>query len=132
MRVRAAGGEGGAVRAGLRPAMVATEAVGLVGRVAGLQVGEGGQHGWDSGGGDVDRRAGRGVHVIPGVMSVRGLVGGQGQALIHFNVLLGIWKNMRMVLETGVVDDVHVQKTLPASREELSSLNKNLLEIPVL
>ncbi len=94
-RVRAAGGERGAVCAGLGPAMVPAEAVRLVGRVAGLQVRQGGQHGWDSGGGDVDRRAGRGVDVIPGVMRIRGLVGGQGQTLIHFHnfcVLLGVQK----------------------------------------
>lgn len=75
--------------------MVPAEAVRLVGRVAGLQVG---QHGWDSGGGDVDRRAGRGVDVIPGVMRVRGLVGGQGQTLIHFHnfyVLLEVQKIWR-------------------------------------
>lgn len=94
-RVRAAGRERGAVIAGLRPAMVPADAVRLVGRVAGLQVGQGGQHGRDSGGGDVDRRAGRGVDVIPGVMRIMGLVGGQGQALIHFqnfSVLFGVWK----------------------------------------
>lgn len=85
MRVRAAGREAGAVRAGLGPAVVPAEAVGLVGRLAGLQVGQGGQHGWDSGGGDVDRGAGRGVDVIPSVVRVGGLVGGQGQALIHLH-----------------------------------------------
>lgn len=99
-RVRAAGREGGAVRAGLGPAVVPAEAVRLVGRVAGLQVGQGGQHGGDSGGGDVHRRAGRGVDVIPGVMRVRGLVGGQGQTLIHLHnvyVLFGEWKVWGMV-----------------------------------
>lgn len=92
-RVRAAGREGRAVRAGLGPAVVPTEAVGLVGRVAGLQVGQGGQHARDSGGRDVDRRAGRWMDVTPGVMSVRGLVGRQGQTLIHFHnfyVLSGV------------------------------------------
>lgn len=96
VRVRAAGRERGAVRGGLRPAVVPAEAVvRLVGRVARLQVGQGGQHGRDPGGGDVDRGAGRGVDVIPGVVRVRGLVGGQGQALIHLHrvyVLSGIWK----------------------------------------
>lgn len=85
-RVRAAGREGGDVIArGLGPAVVPAEAVRLVGRVAGLQVGQGGQHGRNSGGGDVDRRTGRRVDVIPGVMRVRGLVGRQRQALVHFH-----------------------------------------------
>lgn len=82
-RVRAAGGEGGAVRGALSPAVVPGQAVGLVGRLAGLQVGQGGQHGRDPGGGDVHRGAGRGVDVVPSVVGVRGLVGGQGQALVH-------------------------------------------------
>lgn len=86
--VGAAGCEGRAVGAGLGPAVVPAEAVGLMGRVAGLQVGQGGKHARDSGGGHVDRRAGRGVHVIPGVVCVRGLVGGQGQALIHVTDLV--------------------------------------------
>ena len=81
--VRAAGGEGRAIRGALGPAVMSAEAVGLMGGVAGLQIGQSGQHGWNSGGGNIDRRAGRGVDVIPGVMRVRGLVGGQGQALIH-------------------------------------------------
>lgn len=84
-RVRATGREGGTVRSSLGPAVVPTKAMGLVGRLASLQVGQGGQHGWDSGGRDVDRRAGRGMDVVPGVMRVRRLVGGQGQALIHFH-----------------------------------------------
>lgn len=93
-RVRAAGREGGAIIAGLGPAVVSAEAVRLVGRLAGLQVGQGGQHGWNSCGGDVDRRTGRRVDVIPGVMRVRGLVGRQRQALVHFHnldVLFGDW-----------------------------------------
>lgn len=77
-RVRAAGGEGRAVRGALGPAVGPpvgpAEPVGLVGGVAGLQVG---QHGRDSGGRDVDRRAGRGVEVVPGVIV------GLGQTLIH-------------------------------------------------
>lgn len=66
--VRALGRKGRAISSGLRPAMVPAEAVRLEGRVACLQVGQSGQHGWDSGGRDVDRRAGRGVDVIPGVI----------------------------------------------------------------
>lgn len=83
--VRAAGSEGAAVGAALGPAVVPAEAVGLMGRVAGLQVGQSGQHRRDSGRGHVDRRAGRGMDVIPGVVCVRRLVGGQRQALIHSN-----------------------------------------------
>lgn len=80
----AAGREGRAVCAGLGPAVMTTETVRLMGRVAGLQVGQGGQHGRNSGGRDVDGRAGRGMDVIPGVMRVMGLIGRKGQALIHF------------------------------------------------
>ena len=110
MGVRAAGRERGAVRAGLGPAVVPAEAVvGLVGRVARLQVGQGGQHRRDSGGGDVDRGAGRGVDVIPGVVRVRGLVGGQGQALVHVHcvyVLQGCGKGMGDFLDWSRGGDV--------------------------
>ena len=76
-RVRAAWGEGRAVRPGLRPAVVAPQAVGLVGGLAALQVGQGGQQRGDPpGGGHVDRGAGGGVQVAPAVVSVRRLVGG--------------------------------------------------------
>lgn len=94
-RVRAAGCEGGAVRASLWPIVVGAETVRLVRGLAGLQVGQSGQHGRDSGRGDVNGRAGRRVDVTAGVMRVRGLVGRQGQALVHFHnvyVLLGRWK----------------------------------------
>ena len=66
--LRALGRKGRALSAGLRPAVVPAEAVRLEGRVAGLQTGQSGQHGWDSGGRDVDRRAGRGMDVSPGVI----------------------------------------------------------------
>lgn len=82
-RVRAAGCKRRPVRARLRPAVVAADAVGLMRRLAGLQVGQRGQHGRDAAGGHVDRRAGRRVDVVPSIMWVRGLVGGQGQTLVH-------------------------------------------------
>lgn len=67
-RMGAAARESGAVRGALLPPVVPAEAVRLVGRVAGRQVGQGGQHARNSGGRDVDRRVGRSVDVIPGVV----------------------------------------------------------------
>lgn len=81
--VRAAGGEGRAFRGALGPAGVPPQAGVLMGGVAGLEVGQGGQHGGDSGGRDVNPGAGRGVDVVPGVMRVGGLAGGQSQTLVH-------------------------------------------------
>lgn len=84
-RVGAAGGERRAVGAGLGPRVVPAQTVVLVGRVAGLQVGQGGQHGRDPAAGDVDRGAGGRVEVTAGVVAVGGLGGGQGQALVHLH-----------------------------------------------
>lgn len=82
-RVRAAGRESRGVRGALGPGVVRAQAVRLVRRVAGLQVRQRGQHGGHSGGGHVHRGASGRVHVVPRVVRVMGLVGGQGQALVH-------------------------------------------------